>query len=576
MLISESMQDEILSKIKQDVNDLDNVVLQDIITEWSPRRDEMIGLYNRSILQSYSGTYKQGGTSNDGKFSRSINYDGIPIFKLTLANQNNVNKPVHHDFLNVIKTNFQDYMTGNPVTIAYDTNNPEQDEENTKQINDWMRRESLQSKFGKLAGDDCQAGTAYMLLYQDGEEIHARALESHEAVVIYDTTGDPQLAVRLWDGKEKQLAEDKKVKEYSYTYVEVYDKETVKFFKAPGSITSNNVGNFVPWFRDLDGQTEPVNQIPHLLSDVPVVEFPKDDTRVGDIEKSIDLQDLYDLLDTGLNNEILQQAMAYIVMKGEGNVVDDEFKRALTDTGIFSIDSEGDVYYLEKNLNDDALSKSMERTKKAIYENSSSIDYAALTGDTRIMGLEQKLKKIDSSVTKTIRAWDIPMMNFWDIVFSYWNEFEGTDLQIENINVVYNKNKPRDVFAELDLFTRAGGVVSNKTKLEQLSFIKDADKEIARIEEEEASSPFLAEDMEIDGLAGTGDVQEAVEVAKLSGIQITSANDIISSVAQGMLTREAGINQLKVFLGLTDQQAQQVMGSGKPVVKKVVEQVEEG
>jgi A118 family predicted phage portal protein len=53
---------------------------------------------------------------------------------------------------------------------------------------------------------------------------------------------------------------------------------------------------------------------------------------------------------------------------------------------------------------------------------------------------------------------------------------------------------------------------------------------------------------------------EAVEVAKLSGIQIKSANEIISQVAEGILTRDAGINQLKVFLGLTEEQANQVMG----------------
>ena len=58
-------------------------------------------------------------------------------------------------------------------------------------------------------------------------------------------------------------------------------------------------------------------------------------------------------------------------------------------------------------------------------------------------------------------------------------------------------------------------------------------------------------------LAGAVGVSEAV---KLSGIQIESANKIIQQVAAGTLTRDAGINQLKVFLGLTDEQANMVMG----------------
>lgn len=502
MLISETVQAEIVALIKKGKEDIENAILSDIIEDWAPRRDEMIGLYNRSIMQASSYDYIQGGTKNDGKFKRSIEYDGIPIYKLKLANQNNVNKPVHHDFLNVIKTNFQDYMTGAPVTIVYDSKNPETDKEASKYINDWVKKESLQAKLGKAAGDDCQCGTAYLHLYQDGEQIHVRALEAHEAVVVYDTNGEPQVAIRLWDGKEKQLAESGRIKEYEYTYVEYYDDKTVKFYKAPGQVAANNVGTFMPWGRELDGFSEPVTEIPHMLNGVPVIEFPKDASRVGDVEKSLDLQDLYDLLDTGLNNEVLQQAMAYIVMKGLEGDIDADFKQQLIDTGIFKIEPEGDIYYLNKSLNDEALSRSMERVKKAIYENSSSIDYAALTGDTRIMGLEQKLKKIDASVTKTMRSWDIPMMYFWGIVFDYWNEYEGQSLDLENVDVVFVKNKPRDVFSELTAFVQSGGQISNKTMLEQLSFIKDAEKEMKRIEDESVN---------MVGGFDVGDKEETVE-----------------------------------------------------------------
>ena len=53
--------------------------------------------------------------------------------------------------------------------------------------------------------------------------------------------------------------------------------------------------------------------------------------------------------------------------------------------------------------------------------------------------------------------------------------------------------------------------------------------------------------------------EEAVQAATLSGIQISSANVIIQNVANGILTREAAINQLVVFLGLTKEQAESVM-----------------
>jgi len=68
-----------------------------------------------------------------------------------------------------------------------------------------------------------------------------------------------------------------------------------------------------------------------------------------------------------------------------------------------------------------------------------------------------------------------------------------------------------------------------------------------------------AVDVGLADIGGAANVEEAVQVATLSGIQIEAANTIIQSVATGALTREAAINQLVVFLGLARAQAEMVM-----------------
>jgi hypothetical protein len=83
------------------------------------------------------------------------------------------------------------------------------------------------------------------------------------------------------------------------------------------------------------------------------------------------------------------------------------------------------------------------------------------------------------------------------------------------------------------------------------------DDETKAIEEKDEKD---AAGLPLDGLPGdTDDVEEAVKVATLSGIQIEAANTIIQSVASGALTREAAINQLIVFLGLSRDNAEKVM-----------------
>jgi hypothetical protein len=57
-----------------------------------------------------------------------------------------------------------------------------------------------------------------------------------------------------------------------------------------------------------------------------------------------------------------------------------------------------------------------------------------------------------------------------------------------------------------------------------------------------------------------GEQIDALQSMKLNGTQIASATKIISQVSAGEIPRDSGINQLQIFLGLTQEQAEQAMG----------------
>jgi SPP1 family phage portal protein len=120
--------------------------------------------------------------------------------------------------------------------------------------------------------------------------------------------------------------------------------------------------------------------------------------------------------------------------------------------------------------------------------------------------------------------------------------------------------------------------VSKETILEYLpeQIVPDAKKELERIMDEFEEVPFEIEGE--DPAAGEEVTAQATEAVKLSGIQIKAANDIITLVGlpldAGGITREAGINQLKIFLGLTDAQAALVMGNKQTGPAKSIKTVE--
>jgi SPP1 family phage portal protein len=123
------------------------------------------------------------------------------------------------------------------------------------------------------------------------------------------------------------------------------------------------------------------------------------------------------------------------------------------------------------------------------------------------------------------------------------------------------RNIPVDVESKIRVAQMLMGVVSKETLLKFIpsEIVDDVEKELKRIEEEFTEPDLIGGD--IDGVIS----EDPVEAIKLSGIQIKAANDIITLVGlpldAGGITREAAINQLKVFLGLSDEQANKVMGN---------------
>ena len=75
---------------------------------------------------------------------------------------------------------------------------------------------------------------------------------------------------------------------------------------------------------------------------------------------------------------------------------------------------------------------------------------------------------------------------------------EGT-FDVNEISITFTENLPSMVSKELEWFGKAGGQLSNKTLLEQLSFIESADEELELIEEENTLNREMYNfDVEVD------------------------------------------------------------------------------
>ena len=178
----------------------------------------------------------------------------------------------------------------------------------------------------------------------------------------------------------------------------------------------------------------------------------------------------------------------------------------------------------------------------------------------KLIGMEFKASQIETYFNQGL---DRRLKLYGDV---YNASTASADVEEYKAVITAKRNIPVDIKGKAEIVQLLTGTGA-ASKISLLKFlpkeiIADAEKELKLLEKEGLSGTVQFDDDTVDGVITGADPVEAV---KLSGIQIKAANDIITLVGlpldAGGITREAGINQLKIFLGLTDAQANQVMGN---------------
>lgn len=331
------------------------------------------------------------------------------------------------------------------------------------------------------------------------------------------------------------------------------------------------------WNKQGSGEWALIETIEYPFSTVPINVFTINRKAIPLFNAGVPLIDAYDNMISKSLNEVDRFNAAITLL---GDSVDTEFVRKLSEGLISVIDDLGDAErtdvprYMEKNFGgvDGFYNTLADRVKNDYHRviaspDMSNSDFAS--GDPsgvarafKLLGMEYSASKIETYFNQGLER----RLHFYaDIYNKSVNQIDVDDYKAA---VKSTRNLPIDDKVKAEIAQILSTLVSEETLLKFLpkTIVDDVAKEMER------KAAVLPTD--VLGLTGGVDgTPEAVEVAKLSGIQITAANEIITKVAEGLLSREAGIQQLMTFLGLTREQAEAVMGQivKKPVITPEVE-----
>ena len=496
----------------------------DIIETIENDNMEQISLLLRDLIK----THRVGEGNTLRQLHKRYMLESVPIYDRKQSAYEKIDRRTASDFYGDIVDTKTGYM-GNAVSIDLDReeyiNNGVFNESDFDADKDAMHNFFLdnasEDQNSELVRMAAMCGKAYRLLYLDmGANIKYQNIKPWETIYIYDQSIDePQLVLRYYDITVVEGANKKTV-----TKVEWYDADSIRYYIDNGRLDFE-VYQPEMWRDNLFGQ-------------IPVMLFANNEYETAEPLKAMDLMDAYDAIISSTTSEIEQLRLAYMYIKDSGLLVDNEFMKQLEQTGIFPLGEGGEVGFINKQLADGPVQNILAEIRRNIYQFSKSIDMSKdFGGDMRVIGWQVALLNLENSCKITERKFKRSFRRQYKIVTDYWREFKGIDIDVNSMTFTFTRNFPRDIKSEAETLQLLLSTVSTKTAFGQMSFIDDAEDEVARMEIE--SDPYR----ETGGTTGApiGGSGDEIQKLAMNGAQVSAAQGIIQSVADGLLPRDAAV-----------------------------------
>jgi len=334
------------------------------------------------------------------------------------------------------------YFIGNPVVVSVRSKNEGMQE----YIRRFNSRIDHEDSFSEITKGTAITGRGGMLLYKDSNsQVTGLPISSTEFMVFYNLK-DPVMAIRNY--KDTDLVER----------LEVFDKETIySYHKVDGE-----------WIEE-----EPVI---HGFKRVPLVEVINNSERYSDYDSVVLLIDAYNRLISDLSNEVEAFRLAYLVLRNMDATEEDLLK--LRRTGAISIDGDGEVFFLTKNLNVAAITSMKEILEKNINKFASNVDFSSadfVSNVTRV-AVAYKVRPLEQKT----RTFELKFNNFLKELYRTAFSYVGNKVQYDymDLTFMFTRNLPINISEEIDMLVKLEGQVSDNKRYSMMSFIKDPQAEI--------------------------------------------------------------------------------------------------
>ena len=194
------------------------------------------------------------------------------------------------------------------------------------------------------------------------------------------------------------------------------------------------------------------------------------------------LQDAYNKLLSSEVDDFESFCDAYLVLKGCMADADDLV--AMKQNRVLMMDTDAEASYLTKSVSDTQIENMLKNINDTIHKISNSPDF---TEDTfmsqsgvaikyKLIGFENVASNIVANMTKALQR-------RIELICSILSLTDG-ETKWRDIQIVFTRNLPQNITDTAQAINQLRGIVSDKTLISLLPFIKDVDAEVKQLQKE--------------------------------------------------------------------------------------------
>lgn len=363
------------------------------------------------------------------------------------------NRIVSNYCFNIVQ-NYQGYITGIDISYLSQTN--------IDTIQDILNYNDVRTEDNELLRNALIFGKSFEINYVDEDaKQRFKLLDSRECIPVYsnDLNNDLLYVIRYYVADTINNSQD----EY---YIEVYGNEFIRKYKSSNAFATLLL----------------LEEKPNVYKQVPITVFSLNSDEESIFDKVMTLQDAYNKLLSSEVDDFESFCDAYLVLKGCMADADDLV--AMKQNRVLMMDTDAEASYLTKSVSDTQIENMLKNINDTIHKISNSPDF---TEDTfmsqsgvaikyKLIGFENVASNIVANMTKALQR-------RIELICSILSLTDG-ETKWRDIQIVFTRNLPQNITDTAQAINQLRGIVSDKTLISLLPFIKDVDAEVKQLQKE--------------------------------------------------------------------------------------------